>query len=479
VRKLPRSPDETRSPRLGGASAPARDRIKQAIFLGLGAVVAVAPLPLAADRPLAWDAVGISVAVLLLSTLLCRSESFRSFPRDLAAPLLLFLAVACFVVFQMAPWTPAEWHHPVWSLAADTLHRPLQGAITVDPHLALVYLFRLCTYVGVFYLAASLCADAGLARAGLLLVSGSAAVYAAYGLIVFWSGNATILWLPKWGYLEDLTGTFVNRNSFATYLGLGVLAALTDLIDAVTRYRPPDYWRDRVRAIADFASSRSWSLITLFLLVAALLLTHSRGGLLCTMAGVVVLLLTAWRVVNVGQRWPWGLAALPVLLVLVAFLVNGATTAERLLEIPNDVDGRLAVYELTWQAIGDRPWLGTGLGSFASVFPIYRTGDVEAFFDMTHNDYLQNLMELGIPAASCLFAGIVWLTALCVRGARVRRRNIMFPRLGIAVTTLVALHATLDFSLQMPAVTVTYMFLLGIAVAQSRPSRPARAVRGS
>jgi O-antigen ligase len=149
------------------------------------------------------------------------------------------------------------------------------------------------------------------------------------------------------------------------------------------------------------------------------------------------------------------------------------------LEIPNDVDGRLAVYELTWQAIGDRPWLGTGLGSFASVFPIYRTGDVEAFFDMTHNDYLQNLMELGIPAASCLFAGIVWLTALCVRGARVRRRNIMFPRLGIAVTTLVALHATLDFSLQMPAVTVTYMFLLGIAVAQSRPSRPARAVRGS
>jgi hypothetical protein len=32
-------------------------------------------------------------------------------------------------------------------------------------------------------------------------------------------------------------------------------------------------------------------------------------------------------------------------------------------------------------------------------------------------------------------------------------------------------HSALDFSLEIPAVTLTYVYLLGIAVAQSVPSR--------
>ena len=41
---------------------------------------------------------------------------------------------------------------------------------------------------------------------------------------------------------------------------------------------------------------------------------------------------------------------------------------------------------------------------------------------------------------------------------------------------LVALHALVDFSLQIPAVAVTYAALLGIGVAQATPSpkRPPR-----
>jgi hypothetical protein len=43
---------------------------------------------------------------------------------------------------------------------------------------------------------------------------------------------------------------------------------------------------------------------------------------------------------------------------------------------------------------------------------------------------------------------------------------------GLAVTALVAAHATVDFSLQIPAVSYAYAFLLGIACAQSFPSQP-------
>jgi hypothetical protein len=66
-----------------------------------------------------------------------------------------------------------------------------------------------------------------------------------------------------------------------------------------------------------------------------------------------------------------------------------------------------------------------------------------------------------------------------LRGVRLRRRDAVFPCLGIATTVLVALHATVDFSLQIPAVTYTYCFLLGAAVAQSWPSRQSQAGRSS
>ena len=47
----------------------------------------------------------------------------------------------------------------------------------------------------------------------LLLVIIACGVYA---LISLQSGD-TILGLPKWAYLGSATGTFVNRNSFATW----------------------------------------------------------------------------------------------------------------------------------------------------------------------------------------------------------------------------------------------------------------------
>ena len=49
-------------------------------------------------------------------------------------------------------------------------------------------------------------------------------------------------------------------------------------------------------------------------------------------------------------------------------------------------------------------------------------------------------------------------------------RNGIYPGLGVATTALVAAHSAVDFSLQIPAVGVTYAFILGIACAQSFPS---------
>jgi hypothetical protein len=64
----------------------------------------------------------------------------------------------------------------------------------------------------------------------------------------------------------------------------------------------------------------------------------------------------------------------------------------------------------------------------------------------------------------------VLLFLYALRGVFARRRDQLFPLAAAAATVLVALHALVDLSLQIPAVAVTYTALLGLGVAQAIPS---------
>jgi hypothetical protein len=54
-----------------------------------------------------------------------------------------------------------------------------------------------------------------------------------------------------------------------------------------------------------------------------------------------------------------------------------------------------------------------------------------------------------------------------MRGAIERRREKALPALGLSATILVGLHSLVDFSLQIPAVTLLYVLILAVSVSQS------------
>ena len=97
--------------------------------------------------------------------------------------------------------------------------------------------------------------------------------------------------------------------------------------------------------------------------------------------------------------------------------------------------------------------------------------DPEVHYDRAHNTWLENLFELGIPAALALFLSIGGLALTCLRGVRERHRDWAIPATGVAATVLVGVHALLDFSLQIPAVGILYACIMGVACAQSWSSR--------
>lgn len=169
------------------------------------------------------------------------------------------------------------------------------------------------------------------------------------------------------------------------------------------------------------------------------------------------------------------------LISVTALVLAGAGAAFWLL-LQGDIatagaDDRLRVYRLALVLIEGRPYLGYGMGAFAPLFASARPINVTQIWTEAHNGYLELAIELGLPAAAALLAALVWLVGLCGFGVIRRRKDRMFPLIGLSATAVIAAHATLDFSARVPAVSVTWMALLGLAVAQSWSSQEVPRVR--
>lgn len=468
--------------RRGGLAA-AVDAI---IFGGLLALVMLAPLPAGGYRPWAWSLLALAASGLLTiwaSAALAAGRDVAASLRPVRVAVLLYLAALGWAVVQWLPWTPSAWHHPVWAEAADMLGRDLSGRITVNPGATLTGIVRLAGYAAVFLLAFHLSLDRRRARAALVAIAVACTAYAAYGLIAHaWPAlRIAPVALPV---PDHLTSVFGNRNSFATYAGLGLVCLLGLILRELhVATAAAGTWRSRLAAGVDLLLGRGVPLVIGLLAIgAALVLTASRGGIVSAAFGLVILLLAGVRARRLSAVAA-GLVAvftLALSIALVAIWGQGLSEragdlAERLLATDGagvGADTRLLIYGTTWHAAADTPLLGTGLGTFADVFPHYRPAEMlsDLHYDLAHSSYLENLLELGGPGALALVLAVTAGAALCWRGLTRRRRALEFPMIGLGATGVVGLHAWVDFSLQIPAVAMTYALLMGACCAQSLPT---------
>jgi len=256
---------------------------------------------------------------------------------------------------------------------------------------------------------------------------------------------------------------------------LCAIALVHDSVRVSSKYHLSGYLG--LQRFSENLITRTWGpLLVLFVIGTALILAQSRGGFFSAMLGMVVLLVS----LNVNPRS----RNIYSILFLVGFILVGGivfyVSADALLQ-RLDTRGlfdqsRAQVYELTWGAISSNPWLGFGLGSFEEVFPLYKTIDISGsvyhpiLWDYAHNTYLEVIFELGFPVALLLFYCFFKLAWVCARGLLVRRKNWIYPATGLAATCLIAAHAMVDFSMQIPAVAYTYVLLMGASCAQSFPT---------
>ena len=100
-----------------------------------------------------------------------------------------------------------------------------------------------------------------------------------------------VLWYERWAYADSLTSTFINRNSFATYAGLSLLATMGLTFNEFRRGAAGDMMSlSGFRWLLEQLTGRLGVLLLMTAtLGSALLLTGSRGGMASFTVGLLLL----------------------------------------------------------------------------------------------------------------------------------------------------------------------------------------------
>lgn len=446
-------------------------------YVVLLAIVALVPLPFGSIYQWSWAGLGVIVGVALFAWCIAVLRGRRPLGFGLGRvwlPLVLFAAAVAWALVQASGMTPPEWHHPFWATAAASLDAEITGAVSLAPYESGSAAVRMAAFATLFWLFAQYGRSGTLARRALIVLVVAGAAYAAYGIAAELSGSGTVLWFEKRAYRGSVTGTFVNRNIYAAYAGLGFLCVLAltlkllfDQLAASTdpRIALRELLAERAAALAGLALAG-------IVLLSALLLTGSRGGVIATAFGTLVLLLLLARnreprtrrlVAKIG----FGFLAVTALFFGIAGAYLGGRVAES-----GGLGGRIAFYGDLIAMIAEVPWTGYGAGAYLDAYYLHTDPTYPNIWNYAHNSYLQLALELGIPAAVAVVMAVGLLCLSCWRGLARRRRDHAYPALGLAATALVGVHGLFDDPLIVPAVAAVYSAILGIAFAQSWSTAP-------
>ncbi|MCE9608674.1 MAG: O-antigen ligase family protein [Chthoniobacter sp.] len=219
----------------------------------------------------------------------------------------------------------------------------------------------------------------------------------------------------------------------------------------------------------------------------ALLLTQSRGGVLCAVFSLLAWGALAVRVSylrnprSLDRALLFGAIAAVLLLAIGGWLLAQHQELQERMATALSRDIRVANWQAALDQFRTAPVFGTGAGTHLYFGRLFRQPELQAMDPVhAHCDYLELLAEYGIVGAAgmlCFLAihlrsGLRALrsTARALRG----REGSASPKLALLIGALAAFaamsaHSIVDFNLHIPANALTMAFLFGILAGPQSP----------
>ena len=289
------------------------------------------------------------------------------------------------------------------------------------------------SFLTVFLLSAALLRDEWERSCFLRAIVVAGVALATLAVVQNYRSAGQIFWLFPSGYTDNVMGPFVNRNQYAAWVELLLPVALYLAATARRRTMYGVGAAILLGSVAASASRAGSAIACLEVLAVGLALARNRA--------------LSLRSLGVGAL-QFGLLA-----ALATAVVGWQDLHQRFSHLDSEAlraDGIRASLAM----IHDRPWLGSGLGTWPLIYPRYAGLDAGVVLNQAHNDWLQWAAEGGLPflAFLLLFAALI---------ARPAYRSVY----GMGVAAFL-LHALVDYPMQQrPALAAWLFAMAGAACA--------------
>jgi hypothetical protein len=261
-----------------------------------------------------------------------------------------------------------------------------------------------------------------------------AILVAAIAIVQKDSSDGKVFWLFPTGYSEGVLGPFVSRNQYAAWV---------ELLLPVVVYL--------------FVEDRRWRFLyglgaaILFLSVA---LAGSRAGLGLVSLEAVALGIALHR--RLSRK-----AAAVVAVCFALLLLTGWVGIRQRLKPDGREQLRMEAVRTSLLMVRDRPWTGSGLGTWPLLFPRYTSFDPGEVMNQAHNDWVQFAAEGGLPFVALIFIFAALSTKSAIRSIY-----------GLG-TVVFLLHALVDYPMQQRPAPSAWFFAIS-AAASARDGRSRR-----
>lgn len=444
-----------------------KNKYQYYIFLAL---IFWLPIPLGSNRPWAWGIIEITIFLLLATHLLLAIKNNHDVLKKLLPYkylLLGFFIVQAWLILQYTPLPNAILYSLSPNLADVYQYFPSQWhTFSLDPSETRVASYKGLAYLSVMILSILLVTSEYRLKQLLVIMVLSGTFQAVYGSLQAMSGNK-LSWVFEVYNSTIATGGFIYKNHFANFLLLCLSMGIGLLVANITQHST-NSTRNRIRhLVSALLEGKAVIRIALALMVIGLVMSRSRMG---NAAFFISMTLTGLFAFIYFKERSKGLTILLVSLFIIDTFILGAwfgldkvKTRIEQTSLSQETRDEVNVYGL--ELIKKYPLMGTGAGSFYTVFPMVKGDDIKLFYDHAHNDYLQFSIEYGLFITLLLAVLVLVSLWQAIYTMRNRKNNLMK---GTAFGCMMAIigmliHITVDFNLQAPANAVYFVLILTLA----------------
>lgn len=411
----------------------------------------------------------LQVAAVSILVWLTWRPTRSSHPGALVSLRVILVAGLCWSLLQLVPLPPELWVHlPGRSLIAQGFDLSGESLpwmpLSLTPDATIACLLSLLPALALGTLVVSRVE----VRADWLATALLAATTAGIVLGIIQLGGGEGYYLYPVSNFGTASGFFANTNHMAAL----ILVAIPFQAALAARYLSAK--RTRSERIAGYA---------VFVLMTMVLLTGIATNELFAilLLGAPVTVASAFLLIPPGRMRVGRIVSLTGVLA-----VSGAAAllimARNGLSVGNlsSVTIRKEIWEHSLALIGQYGLTGTGLGSFVQVYPLSEDPmKVEwVFINHAHNDYLELILELGLPGVALLVAFLAWWIKRTIDLWRIREPA-RFARAATIASGALLLHSLVDFPMRNAALSSVFGMAIAMMVIGGRSWHPGPAKGGA